>query len=252
MKGGYCIFIMSVAAVFFALSMPVSASKLDNRIILSARQSYVFKVYLEGDDIRIESRDGAVTLTGIIADDFHRSLAEVTVKDIAGVRSVDNRLEIKGSSPTANSDAWFHDKVKTTLLLHRSVRAAATEVDVKDGIVTLRGAAMNQAQKDLITEYAKDVEGVKDVVNEMTVSADKESAPRTTKEKIDDVSIAALVRMGLLLHHSTSGVYTTIATKRGVVTVGGRARTAAEKELVTRVVKDITGVKSVKNLMTVK
>ena len=79
---------------------------------------------------------------------------------------------------------------------------------------------MNQAQKDLITEYAKDVEGVKDVVNEMTVSADKESAPRTTKEKIDDVSIAALVRMGLLLHHSTSGVYTTIATKRGVVTVG--------------------------------
>ena len=45
-----------------------------------------------------------------------------------------------------------------------------TEVNTKDGIVTLKGDADNQAQKDLTTEYAKDVEGVKDVKNEMTVS----------------------------------------------------------------------------------
>jgi hyperosmotically inducible periplasmic protein len=64
--------------------------------------------------------------------------------------------------------------VKVTLLFHRSVSANTTEVDVKDGIVTLRGDASSQAKKELTTEYAKDVEGVKDVNNEMTVSKTSE------------------------------------------------------------------------------
>ena len=48
-------------------------------------------------------------------------------------------------------------KVKATLLFHRNVSAVKTEVTVKDGIVTLRGDATSQAQKELTTEYAKDV-----------------------------------------------------------------------------------------------
>jgi len=68
-----------------------------------------------------------------------------------------------GAPPTANSEAWLKDKVKVTLLFHRSVSAGKTEVDVKDSIVTLRGNAASQAQKELTTEYARDVEGVKDV-----------------------------------------------------------------------------------------
>lgn len=246
------IFALALAAGLLAVSAPVSASKMDVYIVNSARQSYVFNNYLKDDDIKIESRDGAVTLTGIISEQFHRSLAEVTMTDIPGVRSVDNRLEVKGAPPTANSDAWFREKIKATLLFHRSVSAKNTEVDVKDGIVTLRGSAVSTAQKDLTTEYAKDVEGVIKVVNEMVVAVPLDKTPRTTKEQIDDVSVAALVRMALVLHHSTNGLYTTVAVRRGVVTVGGRARTDAEKALVTKLVKDVNGVKKVKNLMTVE
>jgi osmotically-inducible protein OsmY len=142
--------------------------------------------------------------------------------------------------------------VKATLLFHWSVSASTTEVDVKDGIVTLRGNAVNQTQLELTAEYARDVEGVKDVKNEMIVLTTAEIKPRTTKEKIDDVSVAALVRMALVLHHSTSGIYTTIATRRGVVTVGGRAKSAVQKELVTKLIKDVNGVKKVKNRMTIE
>ena len=60
--------------------------------------------------------------------------------------------------------------MKTTLLFHRSVSGLKTEVNAKDGIVTLQGEATSEAQKQLTTEYAKDVEGVKDVKNEMAVS----------------------------------------------------------------------------------
>jgi osmotically-inducible protein OsmY len=241
---------MVAAVALLALSVPVHASQMDDRIESTARNSYVFKTFLQGDDIKIESRDGAVTLTGIVAENFNKSLAEETVAGIPGVKSVDNRLEVKGEPPTANSDAWLRDKVKATLLFHRSVSAAKTEDDVKDGIVTLRGQAVSPAQKELTTEYAKDVEGVKDVKNEMTV-AKTSKRTRTVGEKIDDVSITAQVKMTLLFHRSTSAVNTKVETKRGVVTLRGKAKNAAEKDLVTRLVNDVNGVKSVKNRMTI-
>jgi len=236
-------------------SVPVYASKTDDRIESSARKSYVFKTYLKDDDIKIQSKDGAVTLTGHVSEESHKSLAQETVAGLRGVKSVDNKLEVKGAPPAANSDAWLKGKVKFTLLFHRSVSAVETEVDVKDGIVTLRGEAAGQAQKELATDYARDVEGVKDVKNEMTVmtaSKPGKKTHRTTGEKIDDASITAQVKMSLLYHRSTSALHTTVTTKRGVVTVGGKARNAAEKDLVAKLVSDIHGVKRVNNRMTIE
>ncbi len=252
MKTMYRLVIMMVAAVaLLALSVPVHASQMDDRIVSTAKNSYVFKTYLQDDDIKIESRDGAVTLTGIVADNFNKSLAEETVAGIPGVQSVDNRLEVKGAPPSANSDVWIRDKVKFTLLFHRSVSAGTTEVDVKDGIVTLRGNATSEAQKDLTTEYAKDVEGVKDVNNEMVVSSLSKKTP-TVGEKIDDASITAQVKMTLLFHRSTSAINTKVETKRGVVILYGKASNAAEKDLATKLANDVNGVKGVKNRMTIE
>jgi osmotically-inducible protein OsmY len=120
-----------------------------------------------------------------------------------------------------------------------------------DGIVTLRGVAATQAQKDLAGEYAGNIEGVKGLSNEMTVAPAPRPKPRSTAEKVDDISVSALVRMALQLHRSTSGLQVAVATKLGVVTVGGRAASAAEKELVTKLIRDVNGVKRVKNRMTV-
>jgi hyperosmotically inducible periplasmic protein len=253
MKTLYSLSITAAAMALLTFSMPVfAATSMDNRIELSARQSYVFKTYLQEDDIKIQSKDGAVTLTGVVSENFHKSLALETVTDLPGVKSVDNKLEVKGAPPTANSDAWLRDKVKVALLFHRSVSAAKTEVEVTDGIVTLRGVAASQSQKELTTEYAKDVEGIKDVKNEMTVSQTSKKAPRTVGEKIDDASITAQVNMSLLNHRSTSVLNTTVKTKRGVVTVSGKAKNAAEKDLVTKLVADINGVKRVRNRMTIE
>ena len=146
MKTMYGLVVMIVAVVALLMtSAPLHASKMDSRIELSAKQSYVFKTYLKDDDIKIQSVDGVVTLTGTVSEESHKSLAQETVAGLPGVETVENRLEIKGAPPTANSDAWIRDKVKVTLLFHRSVSAGTTEVDVKDGIVTLRGDAASQA-----------------------------------------------------------------------------------------------------------
>lgn len=244
--------LMMAATATFATSLPVFASEMDDRIESSARNSYVFKTYLIADDIKVKSKDGAVTLTGIVSEESHKSLASETMAGTPGVNSVDNQLEIKGASPTAHSDAWISSKVKTTLLLHRSVSAFKTDISVKDGIVTLGGEAASQAQKQLTTEYARDVEGVKDVKNEMTVSNAPKPAKATVGENIDDASITAQVKMSLLSHRSTSAINTKVETTKGAVTLYGKAKNAAEKDLATKLANDINGVASVTNRMIIE
>jgi len=252
MKAMYCVALMVAAVALLAISMPVYASKMDDGIESSAKKSYVFKTYLKGDDIKIQSKDGVVTLTGSVSEESHKSLAQETVANLPGVKSVNNRLEVKGERPAENSDTWVHMKVKTALLYHRNVSGFNTEVNVKDGIVTLRGEAANQAQKNLTSEYAKDVEGVKDVKNEMTVAKTSVKRDKTVGEKVDDASITGLAKMTLLYHRSTSALNTSVTTKNGVVTLSGKAKNAAEKDLATKYVNDVNGVKSVKNQMTIE
>lgn len=242
--------IMAAALAMFMLSTPVHASELDDRIVSAAKSSYVFKTLLQGDDIHIASQEGNVTLTGRVADEFNKSLAQETLAGLPGVKSVDNRLDIKGALPTANSDAWIRNKVKAALVFHRSVNADTTIIEVNNGIVTLRGDATSAAQRDLTTEYAMDVEGVKEVQNEMTV-AKAENKPQTVGAKIDDASITAQVKMTLLYHRSTSAINTKVETTDGVVTLYGKAGSTAEKDLVTKFTRDINGVKDVWNRMTV-
>ena len=240
--------IMLTAVALLMLSAPVYASQMDDRIESSAKKSYVFKNYLQGDDIKVQSKNGAVTLTGTVSEEYQKSLAQETVANLPDVKSVDNRLKVKGAPPAKNSDAWITTKVKAILLFHRNV-SAVTEVNTTNGIVTLRGHAASEAEKDLTTEYAKDVEGVKDVKNDMIVGKASKKK-QSVGGQIDDASITAQVKMTLLYHRSTSALNTSVATKRGVVTLTGKAKNAAEKDLAAKYANDVKGVKSVNNQMT--
>ena len=234
MKSTYALVLFVVAGTMLVTSTSVRASETDDRIESSAKKSHVFKTYLKDDSIKTKSKDGAVTLTGTVATSSHRSLAEDTVESLPGVKSVDNQLKVKGEDPAEHSDSWVSTKVKSTLLFHRNVSASGTDVYVKDGVVSLRGEASSMAQKELTAEYARDVEGVKEVKNEMTVAKTPAKRGETIGEKIDDASITAQVKSSLMSHRSTSALKTKVETTDGVVTLSGIAKNAAEKTLVTK------------------
>jgi len=241
---------------WFGKKSPGAAST-DSRIESAAAKSYTFKTYLKDDSIKTEAKDGVVTLTGTVAEESHKALAEETVANLPGVIRVNNQLETnvvtKAEAKVAAEDAdtWLARKVKFGLLFRRNIPADKITVDVKDGIVTLQGKAANEAQKDLTTEYAKDVEGVKGVNNEMTVGKITKMK-QTAGQKIDDASITAQVKMTLLYHRSTSALNTSVKTKHGVVTLSGKAKSGAEKDLAAKFANDVNGVKSVNNRMTIE
>jgi osmotically-inducible protein OsmY len=251
MKRIYPLVLLVATGALLVASTSLRASETDDRIVSSATKSYVFKTYLKDDSIKTESKNGVVTLTGTVAEASHKSLAENTLESLPGVKSVDNQLTVKGEQPAEHSDMWISVKVKTSLLFHRNVSAIGTKVYVKDGIVTLQGEASSLAQKELTTEYAKDIDNVKEVKNEMTIAKTPAKPGETMGEKIDDASITAQVKASLMTHRSTSALKTKVSTTDGVVTVSGIAKNAAEKSLVTKLVTDINGVTSVINNMTI-
>jgi osmotically-inducible protein OsmY len=238
------------AGAVLVTSTPLCASETDNRIESSFSKSYAYKLYLKDDAIKTESRNGVVTLTGQVNEASHKYLAQETVAGLPGVQRVDNRLEVKLEG-TEKSDTWIKAKVRSVLALHRHVSGSSTQVDIRDGVITLRGVATSEAQKELATEYAEDVQGVLRVTNVMTLVKTPAKADETVFETIDDASITAQVKVALVLHRSTSSVNTKVETTDGVVTVSGIAKNVAEKTLVTKLATDISGVKSVVNNMTV-
>ena len=240
-------FMATVALVMVGL--PMQAADQDHKIESSAKSSYNFMTYLKDDNIKVDSSMGVVTLTGTVSREYHKYLAQETVSGLAGVKSVTNNLVVVGDQPAEHSDGWITMKVKTVLAFHKNVSAADTEVNTKNGIVTLSGKADTAAQKQLTTEYAKDVEGVMEVRNDLVVT---KTGHRTLGEKVDDTSITAQVKSTLLFHKSTHAMTTKVTTKDGVVSLHGEAKNGAERELVTKLVEDIHGVKLVHNRMTVK
>ena len=237
------------SAAMVMVGLPMQAADQDQKIESSAKSSYNFMTYLKDDNITVDSSMGVVTLTGTVSREYHKYLAQETVSGLAGVKSVTNNLVVVGDQPAEHSDGWITMKVKTVLAFHKNVSAADTEVNTKNGIVTLSGKADTAAQKQLTTEYAKDVEGVMEVRNDLVVT---KTGHRTLGEKVDDTSITAQVKSTLLFHKSTHAMATKVTTKDGVVSLHGEAKNGAERELVTKLVEDIHGVKLVHNRMTVK
>jgi len=249
MKKNYQRVLVMTAMVLAAAGTTLYASEADTRIETAFKDSYVAQNFLQNEAVKATSSNGIVTVSGTINQPSHKNLAQETAKNIPGVSSVDNRLEMNTGQPAEKSNEWLAMNIKAALLFHRNVSVMNTQVYVEEGIVTLRGEADSQAQKELTAEYAA-IDGVKEVRNEMTV-AKAEKEDQTMKEKIDDASITAQVKVALLVHRATSGLKTSVATKDGVVTLGGKAANAAEKDLAAKLVTDIHGVNSVVNNMTV-
>ena len=244
---------LSVLLVLIASPIALFASSdTDRKIQDAAKDSYNYRTVLEGH-VKVKSHDGIVTLTGTVQDNDEKALAEDTVENLPGVMSVKNEIKVESSYPE-HSDAWMAFKIRSRLLVKGHVSATSTKVAVLDGNVTLSGTADTMAQKELTEVYAKEIDWVKSVKNDIVV-LDKPAAGDmgdTVGEKMDDASITSQVKYALLSHKSTSALKTKVTTNDGVIMITGEAASDDEKALVTKLAQDVRGVKSVNNNMTVK
>jgi hyperosmotically inducible periplasmic protein len=239
------------ALLLFAACATTGTTETSAAVESSMRDSYAFRTYLQNDNIMIRTQGDKVTLEGNVPDPSHKFLAEDVARSTVGVKDVDNKLLPEGGTPKKNSDAWLGAQVKARLMMHPDVNAAQTDVYVDKGVVTLKGQAQNNAQRNLAAEYAKNVKGVKEVVNAITV-ASVPMTPPTMGQVADDAAIVAKAETALDANASTTDLDVTVESSEGLVTVTGTADNQAEKDLVTRIIADIGGVKGVNNEIIVE
>ena len=132
-------------------------------------------------DVKVDK--GVATLTGDVATAAQKSEAEKLAK-VHGVTRVDNRIQIdpnedksvsdrisKGLSRTGENinDAWILTKVKWFHTGADALKGSDINVDVKDGVVTLKGTVKSEAGRAKAVALAKDTDGVKRVVDQLTI-----------------------------------------------------------------------------------
>lgn len=249
MKSNQSLVFLAVLSSLLVANGWLHASEIDDRIESTARNSYVFKTMLKDDSIITVSKDANVILMGTISDENQKILAGKYMESLNGVLSVDNQLHAKGESPAEYSDAWLADRIKFTLMIHRQVSKTKITMSVNGGVVCLRGEVLSQAQKEFTGEYAKNVDGVKNVNNKLSIATSVSDGDKAMNEQIDDASTSAMVKTALWINHSPNALKAGLETMDGNVAITGTANNQAEKNLITLLVTGIYGVKTVINSM---
>lgn len=122
--------------------------------------------YTDGSDIRVTAKDGQVTLAGMADTEGARDRAAEVARQVMGVSSVVNRLQVDASAPAqANADievtdAWIEDKVERTFLYSMLVNSTTLDVEADDGEVTLTGHVDSPMERELAIQLAQDTRGV--------------------------------------------------------------------------------------------
>ena len=187
----------------------------------------------------------------------------------------------------AQSDPGITTAVKSKMAADDTVKAYRIDVDTKDRVVTLSGTVETTAQKDQAMTIARQTDGVRDVVDQITVNptaaattgdirdeaneaareardeareagqeakeAGRDAQQRTgeavnrTGAAISDAAITSSVKTKFLADAAVSGLKIDVDTKDGVVTLDGTVATKAEADRAVSLARDTDGVTRVVN-----
>lgn len=145
-----------------------------SRIAREVRHELVLMPYYGVfDNLAFRVEGDTVTLLGQVTRPMLKSDAEKAVKQIEGVRRVDNQIEVLPVSP---ADSRIRLAVYTAtygqpILSQYALRAVPpVHIIVKNGNVTLEGAVASQMDKTLFFTYASSVPGVFSVTDHLQIA----------------------------------------------------------------------------------
>lgn len=144
----------------------------DNVITTKVKSALLADSDTKSFDIKVETRKGEVQLSGFVDNQTQIDRAIAVARGVEGVKNVDNKMNVKTTATTMGDkidDAVITTKVKAALLADERVKSSDIATVTRDGEVQLSGFVDNQTQIDQATTVARGVEGVKNVINEMSI-----------------------------------------------------------------------------------
>ncbi len=235
----------------------VRQSAVDASITAQIETTYLFNRHLSPFNINTTTEDGVVTLTGAVADEVQRELAESIASSVEAVKSVTNHITVMGTvlSPRPKrtwrqriDDMTVAASVRSRLLYNKEFKGMKIGVGSELGVVTLFGVVGSEEQKKRIGVIADETHGVIEVKNELTVRA-KEDIDQIAKvgREFSDEWVEKRVETALVLNRHLSVRGLNVEVDDDICILTGTVDTDEEKDLAEAVASSIYGVGSVRN-----
>lgn len=123
--------------------------------------------------INVDTRNGVVTLFGIVPTQRAKAAAEADAKKVSGVRQVRNLLQVVPNQQREVVKARDDDlekAVRRELDARDDLKHASISVSVKNGVARLTGTVANEAERLEATMAARSTEGVRAVQDDLRVN----------------------------------------------------------------------------------
>jgi hyperosmotically inducible protein len=155
-------------------------------------------------------------------------------------------LLFNGCESRSVSDATLTTTVKTKLATDPGTSAIRINVDTSSGVVTLSGVVPTASEKAEAERIARNTEGVRQVVNNITVERE---ATAGGSEMLSDATTLTIIKSQLV----ANGILgTNVDVKNGVVTITGEVENSKQKAKAEQIAREATGVKIVNNQLVIK
>lgn len=166
---------------------------------------------------------------------------------------------LAGCSSQAIDDSTLTAKVKSKLAADSETSATKISVETKEGVVTLKGTVPTGTEKSKAEQIARNTEGVKRVANDIQVNPESMGATnlgdkagdaaKNVGATLTDAAILASVKARLVADGITG---TDVDVSAGQVVLKGQVEDAKEKAKAEEIAKNTSGVKDVRNQLTIK
>lgn len=171
---------------------------------------------LANSQIDVKTTEGIVILTGTVYNLVVKERAANLAKIFRGVRGVINQIQLRNVVVT---DEELAKNVLSALFYDAATDSYEIKSEAKDGVVTLSGTVQSYHEKNLAIYVAKEVRGVKDVKDSVTV--------KTRNDRRDSeisAEVKRIIDIDVWLNHE----FIDIEVKKGVVILTGRVGSAAQ------------------------
>lgn len=212
------------------------------------KKDIVDQIYLDpavdASMVKVEVREGRVTLTGTVPSFAARRAAEIDATIVLGVASVDNQLRVKYSSilPSVTDDE-IKRRITSIFDWNADLDSADIKVSVDSGWVTLEGTVDAYWKKLRAEDLASDVTGVLGITNALAV---------VPLENVDDRTIAEDIMAALERHVDINVNTVNVKVENGVVTLSGTVPSRAAYQTAWDIARYTGGVQDVINNLTVE
>ncbi len=182
----------------------------------------------------------------------HNKLSTLTRTVIlaCGVTAFSAMAETSNQWTDEAHDGWIDGKAEATLLFNGDLNSFDINTDVKDGVVYLTGDVESQVEKRLASELVRNIDGVKEVDNQLTVM-NQEQNDSSLSQDVLDAKIATVVKTSLLLDPEVNGTDIDVDVEQGIVTLKGDVTSSEMHQLAVMLAKNTDDVKKVSDELDV-